>query len=192
MKNIETLSYQELLTINEAAVLVGIGKGSLRKAVSEPSCQYCMQLGNRNLIIRSELREKEKDIIDQVNRGMDYKKGRFTFESLVEKYLQYNKRTIREQTDDWYKNLLKKRINDEIFSKPIGEIKTSDMKDYFIQLDESKYAYETLTKLHSLFKRAFNMAVEDDAIVKNPCEFVLSECIVKKPKKEKFSLTFEQ
>lgn len=58
MKNIETLSYQELLTINEAAVLFGIGKGSLMKAVSEPSCQYCMQLGNRNLIIRDSLKKQ--------------------------------------------------------------------------------------------------------------------------------------
>lgn len=58
MKNIETLSYQELLTINEATVLFGIGKGSLRKAVSDPNCHYCMQLGNRNLIIRDSLKKQ--------------------------------------------------------------------------------------------------------------------------------------
>lgn len=61
MKDIETLSHQELLTINEAARLFGIGKGTLRNAVNEPNCPYSFKIGNRNLIIKDVLKKQITD-----------------------------------------------------------------------------------------------------------------------------------
>lgn len=139
----------------------------------------------------SGLREKEREIEDKDKQGIDYKKAKILLVDLLEKYQQYNKRTLREQTNNWYDYLLTNHTNDKIFTTQIGDIKTSDIKDYFIQLSEDGYAYNTLTKLKSLFKRAFAMAVEDDILAKNPCDFALHNFVVNK-QKEKYSLTTEQ
>ena len=55
---------------------------------------------------------------------------------------------------------------------PISKIKTSDCKTYLVNLQEH-YSYSVVCKVYMIMKEAFNLACENDALVKNPCSFKL-------------------
>ena len=68
---------------------------------------------------------------------------------------------------------------DPIADKRIDRIKTSDAKLWFIKLQrEQGKRYSTLCNIRGVLRPAFNLALEDDLIRKNPFQFHLSSVIV--------------
>ena len=66
----------------------------------------------------------------------------------------------------------------EFGSRKIGDIKTSDAKLFLIGLQADGKRYSTVKTVRGVLRPAFQMAVEDDILVKNPFGFELAGVVV--------------
>lgn len=130
--------------------------------------------GNRKYIYAqtlSELREKEQLIQRDLQDGIDYAAGSITVLALVERYIP-QRQGVRYNTKVGYNfvlNLLKK---EDFAYRQIKDIKPSDAKQWFIKLNkENHYRYSSITTVRGVLRPAFEMAVEDDIIRRNPFSF---------------------
>ena len=133
----------------------------------------------------AELREKERDIQRDLVDGIDYAAGRITVFELVERYLS-QRRPERHNTavnQNFVRNLLK---NEEFCKRKIYTVKPSDGKAFFIKLhDDGGYSFSTIHTIRSVLKPAFELAVEDDVVRKNPFAFTLNGVISNDSEKRK-------
>lgn len=123
------------------------------------------------------LREKEKQINDDLNNGVAPCGGNMTVLELVEKYLS-QKKGVRHNTKANYNfviNIIKK---EEFGAKRIDKIKLSDAKAWLIKLQEDGRGYSSIHSVRGVVRPVFQMAVDDDLLVKNPFEFQLSTVVV--------------
>lgn len=124
----------------------------------------------------SELREKEKTIQQDLDKGIDYTKGKMSLLELVERYVSL-KENVRYNTKVGY-NFVLNILKEEPFAKrSIKDIKVSDVQLWVKKLSNDGRGYSTLTSIRGVVKPAFQMAVNDDIIVKNPFEFKLTEVV---------------
>ena len=73
-----------------------------------------------------------------------------------------------------------KRIHADPFGqKPIKTVKLSDAKGWLVFLHDSGIKQNTIGVLQSVVRPAFEMAVDDDIIRKNPFKFKLSDVVPK-------------
>ena len=124
------------------------------------------------------LREMEKKIIRNVEDGILGYDNTLTVLELVELYLQ-QKVGVRHNTLAGYNfvtNILKK----EAFGNmPIGHVKLSDAKRWLIKLQKKDgRGYSSIHTIRGVVRPAFQMAVEDDMLNKNPFQFELASVVV--------------
>ena len=108
----------------------------------------------------------------------------------MERYLR-TKTGVEPQTKSNYGfvvNLLKK---EEFSGKKIGSIKTSDAKLFLIKLQSDGRGYSSVKTVRGVLRPAFQMAVDDDIIVKNPFGFQLAGVVVNDSKTRE-AITKEQ
>lgn len=120
----------------------------------------------------SKLREKEKEIQLQLAQGVSAAKGKRTLGNMIDEHFALKKtkwKASTKETMDGYRNILQKS---KLYNLPINKIKTSDCKTYLVNLQED-YSYSVVCKVYMVMKEAFNLACENDALVKNPCSFKL-------------------
>lgn len=118
------------------------------------------------------LREKEKEIQKYLDSGVSYAQGDITVYELVERYMS-QKKNVRYNTQLRYttvKNLLRQT---DFACMPIRNVKVTTAKAFFIQLNEAGKGYSTINSLKSVLKPAFQMAYEEDSVMKNPFDFKL-------------------
>lgn len=119
------------------------------------------------------LREKEDQIDKMLNKGIDYDAEKMTVLELVEKSVAL-KTNLRFSTSNQMKSYVN-RISKESFSKKtIGSIKISGAKKWYIEMNRRGLSRGSLANLHSLLKGAFQMAMDEDIILKNPFSFSLN------------------
>ncbi len=147
-------------------------------------CMYDMNL--------SKLREKEKKILKDLEDGircLDSKK--ITLIDLVEIYLE-NHRSIREATEISYRKIFNVHIKDSsIGSKPIYNIKNSDMLKFYNGLLDKGLSSGYLHIMNAFLSPAFDLAVDDDLIRKNPCSGIMAK-LEKTEKIPKRAMTLEE
>ena len=123
------------------------------------------------------LRELEKQIGYDLDTLMDPVGKNITVEELVQRYLM-TKTGVKHSTLTGYKyvqNLLKKEpFND----KKIASIKMSDAKLFLIKLQQDGRGSSTIKTVRGVLRPAFQMAVDDDVLHKNPFSFELATVIV--------------
>ena len=123
------------------------------------------------------LRELEKQIGYDLDSQMDPMGKNITVEELVQRYLM-TKIGVKHSTLTGYKyvqNLMKKEpFND----KKISSIKTSDAKIFLIKLQKDGKGYSTIKTVRGILRPAFQMAVDDDVLHKNPFSFELATVVV--------------
>lgn len=124
------------------------------------------------------LREMEKKIIRNVEDGILGYDNTLTVLELVELYLQ-QKVGVRHNTLAGYKfvtNILK---NEAFGNMPIGHVKLSDAKRWLIKLQKKDgRGYSSIHTIRGVVRPAFQMAVEDDMLNKNPFQFELASVVV--------------
>ena len=123
------------------------------------------------------MRELEKQIGYDLDSHIDPNGGNITVMEFVERYLS-TKTGVRPNTlvnYNFVKNLLKK---EDFSSKKISSIKTSDAKLFLIKLQQDGKGYSTVKTVRGVLRPAFQMAVDDDALVKNPFSFELANVVV--------------
>lgn len=138
------------------------------------------------------LREKEiqiqKDLEDNINTYGSHS----TVESLIEQYLQ-TKKSLTVSSMENYQSIFRRLHNDfYLLDMKISDVKKSDiLKLYSYLYTEKKAAINTIHTYQSLLYPAFQMAVDDNVIRKNPCDNCMKNfntgC-----KKTKYALTVQQ
>ena len=123
------------------------------------------------------LREKEKELMRDLEDGITPYGGDLTVLELVQMYI-LQKMGVRHSTKAGYKtvvNLLKK---DDFGARRIDKIKLSDAKRWLIRLQENGRGYSSIHSIRGVLRPAFQMAVDDDLLRKNPFEFQLCTVVV--------------
>lgn len=124
------------------------------------------------------LREKIKQIQKDLNSNITPDGGNFTVLELVEKYIS-QKTGVRHNTKSNY-NFVVNVIKKEAFGqKRIDKIKVSDAKEWLIKMQQiDGRGYSSIHTIRGVVRPAFQMAVDDDLLVKNPFEFQLNTVVV--------------
>ena len=125
-----------------------------------------------------ELRRKEAEIQRDLADGIDYAAGEMTVLELVTRYMDL-KRTLKENSYRAYDTVINRMRNDPFSQKQIRQIKPSDAKAWFVSLHDRGYKQSTISTVQCVVRPAFEMAVDDDMIRKNPFKFKLSDVIPK-------------
>ena len=123
------------------------------------------------------LREMEKQIGYDLDTLCDPSNKNMTVFELVERYLA-TKTGVKYSTKSNYgfvKNLLAK---EPFSSSKIGLVKTSDAKLFLIKLQKDGKGYSTIKTVRGVLRPAFQMAVDDDVLRKNPFGFEMATVVV--------------
>ncbi len=124
------------------------------------------------------LREKIKQIQKDLNSNIVPNGGNLTVLELVQKYIR-QKIGVRHNTRSNY-NFVINVIKKETFGKKrIDRVKMSDAKEWLIKLQQvDGRGYSSIHTIRGVVRPAFQMAVDDDLLLKNPFEFQLSTVVV--------------
>ena len=112
------------------------------------------------------LREKIKQIQKNLNSNITPDGGNFTILELVEKYISQKTGVRHNKKEDFGQ-------------KRIDKIKVSDAKEWLIKMQQiDGRGYSSIHTIRGVVRPAFQMAVDDDLLVKNPFEFQLNTVVV--------------
>lgn len=123
------------------------------------------------------LRELEKQIGYDLDSLSDPLGKNITVGELVERYLA-TKTAVKPNTLTNYK-FVQNLLRGETFNdKKILQVRTSDAKLFLIKLQQDGRHYSTVKTVRGVLRPAFQMAVDDDVLVKNPFGFELAGVVV--------------
>jgi len=124
------------------------------------------------------LRELEKQIQADMFDHIAVNGGNMTVVELAEKYIQ-TKKGVRPSTIAGYGTIINFLKKDPFGRKRIDTVRISDAKIWLIKLQEKDgKSYSAIHCIRGVLRPAFQMAVDDDLIRKNPFGFQLVEVIV--------------
>ncbi len=124
------------------------------------------------------LREKEKQIEQDMFHQIVSNGGNYTVLTLVEKYISL-KTGVRHNTEAGYKTVINILKRDPFGSRRIDKVKLSDAKAWLIKLQQvDGRGYSSIHSIRGVLRPAFQMAENDDLIRKNPFQFELVSVVV--------------
>lgn len=126
----------------------------------------------------NELREKEIEVQRDLLDGIDYVAGETTVLALVERYINL-RRGLTQNSQRAYGAAVNRIRQDPFGQLRIKDVKRSEAKTWFVSLHDQGMKQNTIGVIHSVLRPAFEMAVEDDMIRKNPFKFKLSDVVPK-------------
>jgi len=121
------------------------------------------------------LREKIKDVEKQLRLELCCED--ITVCELVEKYLM-TKTGVKHSTRTGYKFVQNILAKEPFGQRKIASIKTSDAKIFLIKMQKDGRGYSTIHTVRGVLRPAFQMAADDDMILKNPFQFELHTVVV--------------
>ena len=124
------------------------------------------------------LRELEKQVNTDLELLVNIVDGQMTVCELVDRYLK-TKTGVRQSTKQGYVTVQRLLAKETFGKKTIRSVKTSDAKLFLIKLQqEDGKSYSSIHTIRGVLRPAFQMAVDDDILVKNPFGFQLSGVLV--------------
>ena len=124
------------------------------------------------------LRELEKQINTELAVLSNIVDGQMTVCELVDRYLK-TKTGVRQSTKQGYVTVQRLLAKEKFGSLKIRSVKISDAKLFLIKLQqEDGKSYSTIHNVRGVLRPAFQMAVDDDILVKNPFGFQLQTVLV--------------
>lgn len=121
------------------------------------------------------LRDKIKDIEREQSMGVWH--DNTTVCQLVDRYLT-TKTGVRQSTRGGYRtvqNILRKESFGQL---PIYKVKLSDAKLFFIKLQREGKGFSSIHTIRGVLRPAFQMAVDDEMLLRNPFEFQLASVVI--------------
>lgn len=106
-----------------------------------------------------------------------YSESSYTVLELVERYVAL-KTGVRKSTRAGYKTVMNVLKKDEFGGRKISDIRISDAKLWLIQMQNNGRGYSSIHTIRGVLRPAFQMAVDDDVLLKNPFEFQLATVII--------------
>ena len=140
---------------------------------------YLDSRGTRQYIYAKDLaklREKENELKRDQLDGIDhYVAGHITVNELFDRCMAV-KTNLRRTTRANYEMMYNKHVRKGFGERKVGSIKYSDVKLFYHQMvTDDGIQPNTVATIHSCLHPAFEMAVRDDIIRRNPCHGVLGE-----------------
>ena len=123
------------------------------------------------------LREKEKEVEKALRNAVATSGWNMTVLELVQKYIS-QKRGVKHNTQANYNFVINVIKKEDFGAKRIDTIKLSDAKTWLIKLQDDGRGYSSIHSIRGVVRPAFQMAVDDDLINKNPFEFQLATVVV--------------
>ena len=124
------------------------------------------------------LRELEKQVNTDLDLLVNIVDGQMTVCELVDRYLK-TKTGVRQSTKQGYVTVQRLLAKEAFGKKTIRSVKTSDAKLFLIKLQqEDGKSYSSIHTIRGVLRPAFQMAVDDDILVKNPFSFLLAGVLV--------------
>ena len=120
------------------------------------------------------LREKEKEVEKALRNAVATSGGNMT---VLQKYIS-QKRGVKHNTQANYNFVINVIKKEDFGAKRIDKIKLSDAKTWLIKLQDDGRGYSSIHSIRGVVRPAFQMAVDDDLINKNPFEFQLATVVV--------------
>ena len=125
------------------------------------------------------LREKEREIKQRLEAELIPQGGEITVLELVKKYISL-KTGVRQNTKTGYNFVLNIIKKEEFGKRQISSVRLSDAKLWLIKLQSDGRGYSTIHTVRGVVRPAFQMAVDDDWLHKNPFEFQLATVVCKR------------
>ena len=124
------------------------------------------------------LREQEKQIQADLFDKIVTNGGNLTVIELVEKYVE-TKTGVRPTTQAGYNTVINVLKKDSFGRKRIDTVRISDAKTWLIKLQKKDgRSFSSIHSIRGVLRPAFQLAVDDDLIRKNPFSFQLVDVVV--------------
>ena len=124
------------------------------------------------------LREQEKTINRDLEDDILPDGGGLTVLQLSKKYVA-TKTGVKHTTRAGYGTVLRLLERDPFGSKRIDRVRLSDAKEWLIKLQQvDKKSYSSIHTIRGVLRPAFQMAVDDDILRKNPFDFLIATVLV--------------
>ena len=136
------------------------------------------------------LREKEMQIIRDLADEIDSSGNKITVIELYKRQIG-QKQNVKPNTVLGREHLLKLISEDKLGSQCLNSIKMCDAKDWVIRQKERGYSFKSIKNYKRSLSSAFEMAVQNDYIRKNPFKFSVGD-VIKDTSKEKTALSEEK
>ena len=149
----------------------------------KPQFVYSWRLENTDKIPQGKrddlcLRDKEKLIKKDKDDQIVPNGGEMTVLELVKKYVN-QKTGVRHNTEANYNFVINVIKKESFGSKRIDKVKLSDAKEWLIKMQRKDgRGYSSIHTIRGVVRPAFQMAVDDDFLRKNPFEFQLATVVV--------------
>lgn len=124
------------------------------------------------------LREKEKMIQRDIYDGIVPNGGEMTVLQLVKKYV-LQKTGVRHNTEAGYKTVINIITKESFGKQRIDKVKISDARAWLIKLQKDGRSYSSIHSIRGVVRPAFQMAVDDDLIRKNPFEVIVNDSVTR-------------
>ena len=151
-----------------------------------------MPYGKRaDIPLRTAIKQIERDLDDGIRSDIANKK---TVNELYDDFMEM-RTDLKERTRCNYICLYNKHVRPKIGMKPIGSIKYTDIKKFYLSLhDTSGLKISTIQSINSILLQMFDGASRDSLIRKNPVDGVMKELTrrIDDDRKERKALTLEQ
>lgn len=126
----------------------------------------------------NELRQKAIEIQRDIADGIDPTAGELTVSELVSRYINL-RRNLKKNSLRAYGSGIRRIDSSPFGQRKIKTVKKSDAMTFLVSLHDEGLKQNTVGIVHNILRPAFEMAVEDDAIRKNPFKFKLCDVIPK-------------
>lgn len=124
------------------------------------------------------LREQEKIINRDLEDDILPDGGGLTVLQLSKKYVA-TKTGVKHTTRAGYGTVLRLLERDPFGAKRIDRVRLSDAKEWLIKLQQvDKKSYSSIHTIRGVLRPAFQMAVDDDILRKNPFDFLIATVLV--------------
>ena len=136
------------------------------------------------------LREKVAELQRHQMLYGNHVNGDYRVIDLVERYIA-QKQGVRQTTKANYQTTVNRLRRDGFGQRKIKDVKISDAKLWLIQLQKNGLGYSSIQNVRGVLRPAFQMAVDDDLLLKNPFEFPILN-VIKNDSEKRESITIEQ
>ena len=127
---------------------------------------------------RRECKSLREKIAELEKEQMSYTKdAECTVTELAERYIA-QKKGVRKSTQTGYKTVINILKKDDFGKVKIKDVKTSDAKLWLISLQDGGRSYSSIHTIRGVLRPAFQMAVDDDILIKNPFGFELAKILI--------------
>lgn len=141
--------------------------------------RYYSADGKRHAIYATDLnvlRAKKEKIQTDMIRGIRIGEDQITLNEMYQIWKR-DKRNLKQTTRGNYMYMYEHFIEPEFGKRKIGSIVKSDIRKlYNDMLDTKKMKVTTLDTIHTVLHQVFDVAVDDNRILNNPTNGVMTEC----------------